>query len=857
MQIGSIHWALKLHDEQFKRAMAGVSAKMHGLRSAMERTQKGSKMMLMGTAAAGAGIAAFAVSSVKAYNESARREAELIQLHQKNTGATEAQTKSLFKLAAQTQAKGVIDDDAIVAGQAQLATFKMSTQSIKNLTPAMADMVAKLKGVNATGDDFTNIGNLMGKVMEGNVGALRRYGVSFTDAQEAMLKNGTETEKSAVLAEVLAANYGGVNKALRNTPQGQLKALKNTIGDLQEGLGMLILKALDPVVKSFAALADKITKAGGFMKYMKKLWAENQQKITMIAGAIMASLVPALIAMAASLWAALWPIGLVMAAGALLGLAIKKIADKMGGFDKLWSALAKTFKVVKDIIVVVAKVLKAAWDKFIYPALQGWGQIMLGLWNFILKPIFNLIVSVVKKVMKWWQGLSDKTKKIFKTIAIVVGALVVAFAFLPITIALVIGYIVKMAQKFKVVQKTIKAVWTVISTIIKFAWEKIIKPVFTGIIWAIKNVLIPAFNAIWTVIQFVWSAIQIYIQVAWTIIVLIFDLIKGYIENVLIPVFNTIWTAVKFVWDKIYEGLMWLWNTVLKPIWDLIISYINNILLPVWRKIADVVKSVWNKVSAGISAAWNFIKPIFEAVWNYITETLVPIFTKIWNTVKNVFTKVWSFISGAWDKVKAGFDKVKGWITNLISVFTGIKDKITGAFSGAGKWLVDIGKDIINGLMDGAKSILKKIGEIFLKVIPGWIKDPFKKALGIKSPSKVFAGYGQNIIEGLAGGLEKANPVAKQMNRINGMLTADMSANLAGIGSLSRSAQFAATSNITANLEPITPNVTTVHVDMSKVMATTRQQVREVGKVMIEAVNEELVAKGKPPIANDEIRGSA
>lgn len=45
------------------------------------------------------------------------------------------------------------------------------------------------------------------------------------------------------------------------------------------------------------------------------------------------------------------------------------------------------------------------------------------------------------------------------------------------------------------------------------------------------------------------------------------------------------------------------------------------------------------------------------------------------------------------------------------------------------------------------------IGNFFLGLLPDWIVAPFKAALGIASPSKVFRGYGRNIVEGLALGL--------------------------------------------------------------------------------------------------------
>ncbi len=59
---------------------------------------------------------------------------------------------------------------------------------------------------------------MMGKVIEGQTGALSRYGYSFTEAQEQILKFGTEEQMAATLAEVIGQAVGGVNKALAGSP---------------------------------------------------------------------------------------------------------------------------------------------------------------------------------------------------------------------------------------------------------------------------------------------------------------------------------------------------------------------------------------------------------------------------------------------------------------------------------------------------------------------------------------------------------------------------------------------------------------------------------------------------------------
>jgi hypothetical protein len=113
-------------------------------------------------------------------------------------------------------------------------------------------------------------------------------------------------------------------------------------------------------------------------------------------------------------------------------------------------------------------------------------------------------------------------------------------------------------------------------------------------------------------------------------------------------------------------------------------------------------------------------------------------------------------------------------VTKALNWFIGIPGKIIGALSGLGSSLYDIGKDMIQGLLNGAKSLLRNIGKFFLDVVPGWIRGPLESALGIASPSKVFAQYGRDIGNGLIVGVAGMRPaVAAEVGRLADAATFD------------------------------------------------------------------------------------
>lgn len=168
-------------------------------------------------------------------------EAKLAQVMRNTMGATANQVDRIKQLAAAQQQLGVIGDEVQLSGAQELATYLEKTESLEKLMPVMNDMLAQQYGLNATQEQAAQIASMMGKVMEGQTGALSRYGYKFDEAQEKILKYGTEAEKTATLAEVISQSVGGMNEALAQTPEGQLKQASNNMGDIRERIGAIIV----------------------------------------------------------------------------------------------------------------------------------------------------------------------------------------------------------------------------------------------------------------------------------------------------------------------------------------------------------------------------------------------------------------------------------------------------------------------------------------------------------------------------------------------------------------------------------------------------------------------------------------
>ena len=180
------------------------------------------------SAAAAAGLTALFSGSTELAKAQIEAETKLeavlgnvASIQARGAGAAAQAKEKLMGVASELQQIGVIGDEVTLAGMQQLATFQLSEKEITTLAGGMTDLLAQQKGLNASQEDAVAIGNMIGKVMQGQTSALSRVGITFTEAQEQALKMGNAEQRAAVLAEILQQNVGGVNAALAQTDQGK------------------------------------------------------------------------------------------------------------------------------------------------------------------------------------------------------------------------------------------------------------------------------------------------------------------------------------------------------------------------------------------------------------------------------------------------------------------------------------------------------------------------------------------------------------------------------------------------------------------------------------------------------------
>lgn len=202
-----------------------------------------------------------------AYDVQAVAESRLKEVMRNTMEAREEDIQSIKDFCSAQQQIGVVGDEVQLAGAQELATYLEFKSSLKALIPVMNDMLVQQNGLVSSGENAAQIATMLGKVMEGQTGALSRYGYKFDDAQEKILKYGTEAERVAVLVDVVSASVGGMNRALARTPAGHMQQIKNNLGDIKEVLGGYV-KGAEPIL---TIGANATIALGGVMKLVTGL----------------------------------------------------------------------------------------------------------------------------------------------------------------------------------------------------------------------------------------------------------------------------------------------------------------------------------------------------------------------------------------------------------------------------------------------------------------------------------------------------------------------------------------------------------------------------------------------------------
>lgn len=162
----------------------------------------------------------------------------------------------------------------------------------------------------------------------------------------------------------------------------------------------------------------------------------------------------------------------------------------------------------------------------------------------------------------------------------------------------------------------------------------------------------------------------------------------------------------------------------------------------------------------------NIVYGIYYGIQDAITNVASWIVENVFNPFINGFKSAFGINSPSTVMAEQGgyiIAGLKKGITDAISSVAETAKKILSAIKSAfdNFSLFDIGKNLIQGLIDGVNNMIETAKNAVANVGNAVI-DKVKNVLGIHSPSIVFAEIGGYIVQGLANGINAASPYVEQ-----------------------------------------------------------------------------------------------
>ena len=270
--------------------------------------------------------------------------------------------------------------------------------------------------------------------------------------------------------------------------------------------------------------------------------------------------------------------------------------------------------------------------------------------------------------------------------------------------------------------------------------------------------------------------------------------IKGFFSNLWSGVkdaFSSAWNGIKGVVGtgiEFIKGVIKSIDTVFadNPILNLLIpiigipriiianwSSIKGFFVSLWGGIKSSAESMWSSISSGASNAWNSIVGFFNPIGNWFAakwEGVKLLTGAVWAGIKSIVSAAWNGLISIITNSSLFQSVVNGW-TRIFDYLGTLKDK-----------MLNIGKNIIDGLVSGIKSGFDSLKSTWAS-INNYMPSFMKKKMDIHSPSRVMAGLGGHIVDGIGVGMLQRKPALEsQFNSVLG--TFNSSANTPSINAM-------------------------------------------------------------------------
>lgn len=227
--------------------------------------------------------------------------------------------------------------------------------------------------------------------------------------------------------------------------------------------------------------------------------------------------------------------------------------------------------------------------------------------------------------------------------------------------------------------ESVVGAWQEIASGAQSMWDTV-SPIFSFFLegWRILSDGIAAIGS--TVIEAVWVNIQMAAQLLWISLQAVFNQIKIGFELV---------------------------GTVLRSVWDNMIAPVFGIFRQGAGLLADVLTGNFSNIGNRFQAMGEHLRTIVMGPITVAKDTFLGLFRAMSQTMDN-------FKATAARAVAAVLTKMQ----EMVRVLRRIPSQIGDIFANAGQWLVNAGKNVVQGLINGVLSMGGKVGNAIKSILP-------------------------------------------------------------------------------------------------------------------------------------------
>lgn len=541
---------------------------------------------------------------------------------------------------------------------------------------------------------------------------------------------------------------------LKAKTDAEVKKLQDSLmplGVATEGLKTAMTKALAPMVKLFGDLMTPVVNFATRIAEMRIEFNKSHPTAAKLLDAFLL-LIPALTLLLSPLAVGIGLFGGFQAALASLWMFIGPVVTGL-------AAMMGTVLVVSAAIVAAGYLIYKNWDTikaYMLPIFETIKTKATTAFNNMKAVILKAVDAVVKFAVPIWGKIVEALKQMWTSAQPVIMKL---WNYIQEAFTAISDFI---ASIMPTVMDIIQGAWDFIKVVIEFAVKHIL-PLVTS-----------AFDSIMKIINASMDFIVPLIKTSWDFMKVLISSALGIIKNVIGFVMNIIDGDWAGAWDNIKNILSLAWEVVKKAV-DTAIKFIQVLL----DKGMDLLKSIWDN-------GWDIVKQVMSTVWEVIKQLFGKAVTALWAKMiefKDYIVKKFNElkdqgiakVKALWEDVKKRFfdaavalrSKVIELKDNIVNKFNELKNKAVEKFQNLKTDVKKKFEETVTDLIAKAKALPGKIGEGIsnaakdavqgVKDLGKKIIDTFKEKLGIHSPSRVFEGLGQYVIEGLKNGLSWEN----------------------------------------------------------------------------------------------------